>query len=214
MPLLLLSPSASACSNDGAEADAEREATAAPSFRPALRPPRRVRLSTCDEEPELSSCLPPCSGRVRRVSEGCWEEDEAEAEAAATATASVVGARRPNGVATTRGAAAAFAPLMQEPTREAPRAACRGAIRTSGFCFLAKGERASCSFAFVSLGRVWEFSMKMKIKAEKKKAKAITQKSSERKKKNSIALSLSLSLSLVHLASQSQLDRRELCFPR
>ena len=142
--LMLLS---SSVSNDGAdaEADAVAEATAAPSFLPPVlpRPPRRVRLRTCDEEPALSSCLPPCSGRVGRVSEGCWEEDEAEAEAA---TALV--ARRPNGGGATttlaRGvAAAALAPPMQEPTREAPRAACRGAIRRSGICFLAEGERAS-----------------------------------------------------------------------
>lgn len=113
----------------------------APSFRSVLRPPRRVRLRTCDDKAEpLSSCLPPCSGRVGRVSEGCWEEeDEAEATAAW-----VVELRRPT--PTTRGAvaAAAVAPPIKEPTtREAPRVACRGAIRKSVFCFLAERERAS-----------------------------------------------------------------------
>ena len=137
------------CSNDGAGGEAD----AVPSFRPVLRPPRRVRLRTREEEAATppSSCLPPCSGGVGRVSRGRWKEDD-EAEAAA-ALVVVVGVRRPSGVAaTTRGAA--VAPPTKDPTtREAPRAACKVAIRVSGFRFLAERERASSQLTFVACVR-------------------------------------------------------------
>ena len=131
-------------SSDDVCSNVEEEADAVPSFRPVtLRPPRRVRLRLREEEAALSRCLPPCSGRVGRVSRRCWdEEDEAEAEAATAAWV----LWRPSGAAaaTQRGAAAVAAPPpTKEPkTRDAPRAACRGAIGESGFGFLAERERA------------------------------------------------------------------------
>ena len=137
------------CSNDGAGGEAD----AVPSFRPVLRPPRRVRLRTREEEAATppSSCLPPCSGGVGRVSRGRWKEDD-EAEAAA-ALVVVVGVRRPSGVAATMRGAAVAPPTKDPTTREAPRAACKVAIRVSGFRFLAERERASSQLTFVACVR-------------------------------------------------------------